>query len=293
MGSRIFAGLIVAFWVAMMAALVRVEFFPQPLAVDAVPLQRVLAKIFDNPAPADLNVFYQGEDIGSCKVDIAPLGGPESVEAAPATANNAPGYRVRSKMTIKLASFGLASYMRIDSKSVFNPRYEIENFQIETRIGDGRVDVRGDEASRKVKMVFTVGGLREQREFDFDQMKDAGLANAFGLPGLSNFGVLGAGGAAGSADGTLINTRAGQGQTAKTYLSRLKIGEDTQQVYVIESRFAETMWAKIWVNLSGQVLLVETSLGITMKAGVTELEPEFAETAGASLRSGAGTRRSR
>ena len=47
--NRVCAGFVVAFWVVMMATLVRVEFYPQPLPLDRYPTRRVLQKIFANP----------------------------------------------------------------------------------------------------------------------------------------------------------------------------------------------------------------------------------------------------
>jgi len=70
--NRVLSGLVVAFWVAMMAALVRVEIFPKPTALEALPNERVLKKIFTNPNPARLNVYYHKVDVGYCDINIQP-----------------------------------------------------------------------------------------------------------------------------------------------------------------------------------------------------------------------------
>ncbi len=49
--NKVLAGMIVAFWLAMMAALVRVEIFPKPTALETIPNERILKKIFANADP--------------------------------------------------------------------------------------------------------------------------------------------------------------------------------------------------------------------------------------------------
>ena len=47
-------------------------------------------------------------------------------------------------------------------------------------------------------------------------------------------------------------------------LTELRIGEIPQRAYLVESRLGEGMWAKMWVDMSGAILRVDTSLGLMM-----------------------------
>ena len=259
MASRIFAGCVVAFWVAMMVALVRVEFFPQPMPMDTVPAEQVMRRIFEAPEQK-LNVYYQNVDIGNCTVETAPQTLPViSTNNESSVERTRKIYSVKSSVHLKLSVFGIPSHLRMVGNTRFNARYEVENFNIHTTLGEGRVDLQGDDQTQKVKMLIDLGEVHEKREFSFDQMKGAGLASALGLPGLSNLGFLG-GGTHGRGSGQNADLK----PRTSTALTELRIGEIPQRAYLVESRLGEGMWAKMWVDMSGAILRVDTSLGLMM-----------------------------
>ena len=94
-----------------------------------------------------------------------------------------------------------------------------------------------------------------------------GLASALGASPLAPAGLLGGAASAGGL-GTL-----GQGvpqlKTA-AYNSRLQVGELVQQAYLVELSLDKGIWARTWVDASGEVLLVETSMGWTMRSDRVE-----------------------
>lgn len=269
--GRIAAGMIVAFWVGMMVALVRLEFFPEPLGVGDVPPEVVLRKVFTHEEDTRLNVFYQGSGIGFCKVEILPIF--ETASNVVVTTNEVAqarltGYNVRSELTLTLSLLGAPSRLRLVGDSRFNPAYQMDAFHLNTAIGDGTIEVRGDARTNKMMVDFEFGDLKDHRVFDFAQVRGAGLASAMGLPGLANFSFLGGGG---------MPTAFAQGgpgggnppeSSTRIYLTDLRVGTIVLRTYLVESKFDQNMWARMWISERGEVLKVETSVGLTMLADV-------------------------
>jgi len=267
--NRVLAGLIVAFWVAMMAALVRVEIFPKPTALEALPNERVLKKIFANPNPARLNVYYHKIDVGYCDINIqSRLNGRLVEQLQPGQRPDR--YEVYTDLKMNLSMFGTQTQLSLKGKSEFNPKLELDRFDIETVVGDSRVDITGNDLTKKVKVVFSYDGIHDERTFDFNQIKGAGFASTFGMPGLGNIGFLG-----GGMPGSLAASSGGGPAVTRpatiTYFDRLEIAGDSQRVYLIDTKLDDQMWTKMWVDDSGQVLKVTTSLGLEMLSdGLTD-----------------------
>jgi hypothetical protein len=258
--NKVLAGFVVTFWVAMMAALVRVEIFPKPTILEIFPTDRVLKKIFSNSEPARLNVFYHKVDIGSCTINILPRLNDKPLDQS-RPGQEPDNYEVTTDLKMKLSMFGTPTRLYLDGRSEFNQKLELSSFDIVTAVGDSRVSITGNDTTKKVKVVFIYSDIRDERTFDFDQIKGAGFASAFGMPGLGNLGFLGGGmpvGLASAANG-------GQSRPVTvTYFDKLEIAGDSQRVYLIDSKIDDQMWTKMWVDDSGQVLKVTTSLGLEM-----------------------------
>ena len=265
--NRAFAGFVVVFWAAMMAALVRVEIWPKPTILDTYPTERVLKKIFANPVPVRLNIYQDklhSEPIGFCQIEIRPkLKGALEEELLPGQQPDT--YEVMTDLKMRLSVFGMPSWFRLRGKSTFNQALELEGFDMRTKIGEGRARIVGDDLTKKVTMIFEVGDVYEERTFDFKQLQGAGFAGMFGMSGLAKFGFSGNDASSGpSIPG------AGNGEThlqseTTTYFDRIEIAGSSQRVYLIYSKAGDQMWTKIWVSESdGEVLKVSTSLGLEM-----------------------------
>ncbi len=267
--NKVLAGIVVAFWVAMMAALVRVEIFPKPTALQTFPNERILKKIFTNPDPARLDVYYHKMAIGYCSITIQPQWNDKPVE--PSKRGQEPdSYEVTTDLKMSLSMFGTQTRLYLRGTSEFNPQLELDGFDIVTTAGDGSVKINGNDLTKKVKVVFTYDGIHDERTFDFDQIKGAGFASAFGMSGLGSLGFLGGGMPAPLVAPSSVGQTATQPVTI-TYLDRLEIAGDSQRVYLIDSKVDDQMWTKIWVDDSGQVLKVTTSLGLEMlSAGLAD-----------------------
>src|SRR5882724_4644005 len=90
------------------------------------------------------------------------------------------------------------------------------------------------------------------------------------MPGLGNIGFLG-----GGMPGSLAASSGGGPAVTRpatiTYFDRLEIAGDSQRVYLIDTKLDDQMWTKMWVDDSGQVLKVTTSLGLEMLSdGLTD-----------------------
>ena len=59
---------------------------------------------------------------------------------------------------------------------------------------------------------------------------------------------------------------------------RFVFGEVTQRAHLVDLRSGDSMWAKIWVSDSGEVLLVDTSMGVTMRSDLIDGEDGAART---------------
>lgn len=264
MMGKTFATLIVVFWVTMMGALIRTELWPRS-SLGTVSSDEVMRKVFANAEPARLSIFYRGQELGYCKVDIDPQFAEDDTNVVAST-QKPTSYRVRSDIKLKLAAFRVPSSLHLRGDSHFSPRYEINRFDINTTIGDARVRIRGGEDTGKVAAEFDVGDMHERREFDFKQIQGAGLASAVGVPGLANFSFLGGGGLP-----STFGTGTGAGDAAAStqpstvvYRDYLRISGTKIRSYLIESKYGDAMWVKMWVDEQGAVLKVDTSIGLRM-----------------------------
>jgi hypothetical protein len=271
MVNKVFAGLVIAFWAAMMTALVRLDVFPSSTTLETASTERVLKKIFKSPEPIRLGVYYNNNRIGACRIDLQPvdLNDDRPEEMPPGT--KADGYRVTSDLKVRLMTFGMPARVWLRGESSLNSKLELDHFEFRTsigdgRAGDGRISVVGDEHVGKVQVSFDYAGMHDERTYAFNQVTAAGFAGTVGLPGMASFGALGGGlpglAAASSGDGSRPSP------VTTTYIDRLEVAGNLQRVYLIYSKVDDQMWTKLWVDDSGQILKLATSIGLEMRNDV-------------------------
>src|SRR5437899_788966 len=129
--NKVFAGLVIAFWAAMMTALLRVEVFPKPAADETISTRRVLKKVFSNPEPVRLDVYYKTYRIGKCRISIQPQLEAKRDNDLPA-GQGSDAYEVSSKLNVRLWVFGIPSRLALVGESVFNKNLELERFEFKT-----------------------------------------------------------------------------------------------------------------------------------------------------------------
>jgi hypothetical protein len=258
--NRVFAGFVVVFWAAMMAALVRVEIFPKPTVLDTCPTEQVLRKIFANPTPARLNIYRGkpfGEPIGSCAIEIHPqLRGND-----PPPGQEPDAYIVSSELKMRLPMWGV-SFWILNGTSTFNRQLDLEDFDVtmQTRHGGDRFHIVGNDATKKVTVSLDFGDFQDERTFDYNEIQGVGLANGLGIPGLPNLDL-----SKDNMASRVSNTGTHPHLVTTSYFDRLEIAGSWQRVYLIHSKFGDQYWTKIWVSeTDGEVLKVSTSLGFEM-----------------------------
>src|SRR5881628_4147474 len=112
MGSKALTVSIVAFWAVMMTALVRVEFFPAPTRLRAVPVAQVMRRLFANSDTQHLRVWQQDRLIGKCQLTVSPRARLYALEAPPEASPPA-AYFLTSKMLLRLQVLGVPSQFRL------------------------------------------------------------------------------------------------------------------------------------------------------------------------------------
>jgi hypothetical protein len=263
MGSKVFTGLVVAFWVVMMAALARVEFFPSPTQLTTVPVNRVLRKLFDSTEPQSLKVLYQGNEIGLATIEFTPLASPTAKPSEPL--NGAPGgYYLKASLSLDLNIFGAPSRFHLNTDSRFDARYEIKDYRIRTMLGASQVEINGRNDARKVTMTYDIGDGPQRKEYDYDQLTRPGALTDLGMPALSGLAQLAMPvGRTGMSGGP-----ADLGPVIQAYDDRITVGGISQHTYLIDCRAQAnpTYWMKCWIDDQGTILVLETSVGVTMRA---------------------------
>jgi len=141
--NKVFAGLVIAFWAGMMTALVRVDVYPTAAPLESYSTDRVLRKVFSNPEPVRLNVYYienrVEHPIGFFKISIEPPKLGNNPDGESATGPEEGTYKVTSELRMRLVPFGLPSQLLVKGQSDFNKKLELESFNFVTTLGDRRV----------------------------------------------------------------------------------------------------------------------------------------------------------
>lgn len=263
MASKAFTGLIVAFWLVMMAALVRVEIFPSATKLTAIPINRVLRKLCENNETQSLKVLYQGNEIGFSTVEIIPLAS-SSAKVGETYTGEPGGYQVKAGLGLDLNVFGTPSKFQLNTDSRFDAQYELKDYRVRTMVGASQVEINGENEARKITMTYDVGDGPKRRQLDYDQLTGPGALEALGLPGLT--------GIAGLALPMNVAGKTGDPTSLQpvihAYEDHLTIGGINQHTYLIECRSEANpaYWAKIWVDDQGTILIIDTSIGMMLRA---------------------------
>jgi hypothetical protein len=260
MVSRALSVGIVAFWLVMMGALIRVEFYSKPQRLETMPISRVLRKVFNNAEPARLHVYRDQERIGTCTLDITPLASLDARPADPITNASLGAYRVQAGF-FPLESSGpkLRADVWCDSQ------YDVQKFVLKTSWGGMQLKASGDNRTEQVDLLFEDGEVRQERHFKLGEIRSRGLSEALGvsLPGAA--GLLGMAGLPAATVGSDPAAGGIPRPTTVVYYGRVPINDLPEMAYGVEVSFNEGLRGRIWVDKSGQILLVETSLGFTMR----------------------------
>jgi hypothetical protein len=270
MTSKVFSSLVVAFWLVMMGTLVRVELFPTPAQLQNVPTERILRRVFSNPEPARMIIFYQKKPIGYSRLSIVSLTASDPT-LAPPTGPHPGMYRVEGDIRIyELPLYETGSQFRLRMNGECDAHYQLQWFSLNGALGANHLNVLGDMQKRKIHWTYDGDSGYDDREIDLNDKSGNALAGAMGLPAMANSMLVtglgmqgkpgGSGGPGGSAAPLQMNVSYG----------RLPVGELNQKTYIVESKLNDAIWAKIWVDEQGEILMVDTSIGLSMRSDLID-----------------------
>jgi len=270
-GKRIFTGFVVAFWAVMMTALVRVEFFPRESRLVPVSTTQIFDKVFKNRTVTHLDVIYQNAKIGSVNnlefvpQTVATETGPEKIT----------GYDVSGDVWLNLVIFGAPSRLRLRPiKLLFDTKYELKEFHLRTGFGESHAEINGDNATKQLTVSYDLGEGRQSRQVGYADLGDGSALTALGLPGMQTvpgFGALSLLG--GKSPGKAMQQMVSRLQT-RAYYDSLTIGGSEQRVFLINVQMDQGLgvWAKTWIDEQGNILKVETSLGLSLLSSAINTE---------------------
>lgn len=247
MAGRIFAGVVVVFWLAMMVALVRWEMLPHPVPLDGIAPERIVQRIFRRTEPSRLTLLYvQGTVtnwVGACQLDINPFPPPDAKSGD----SGAPeGYRLTGDLKMDLVMLGFPSRLRVVGEAQFDARYEVERFHVKADMADGRIELRCDDRQH-VLATFDFGEFRDRRQFDLRDLQTANLGG-LGLPGLTplarNSGVR-------ASQQRLIAAR-----------DQLRLAHGWLRCFLLEYKLDERTRLRAWISELGEILRVDTPWGL-------------------------------
>lgn len=119
--NKVFAGLVIAFWAAMMTALLRVEVFPQPTTIETFSTERIMRKVFSNPEPLSLDVYYNSSNhIGHCMIEIQPQTSDKPGDGSGST-QKVVGYKVISDLKVPAVGIRHALAADVEWREHFQP----------------------------------------------------------------------------------------------------------------------------------------------------------------------------
>lgn len=270
-GKKIFTGFVIVFWAVMMTALVRVEFFPRESRLVPVSTAQIFDKVFKNRTTANLDIIYQNAKIGSVNnLEFITLEtGPETVPT------QITGYEVHGDVWLNLVIFGAPSRLRLRPiKLLFDPKFDLKEFHLRTGFGESRADINGDNTTKQLTVTYDIGEGQQSRQVGYADLGNGSALTALGLPGLQSVPGLGALSLlGGSSPAKTMQTLASRLQT-RAYYDFITIGSSEQRAYLINVSMEQGLgiWGKAWIDEQGNLLKVETSLGLSLLSSAINTE---------------------
>lgn len=253
--SKVISFGIVGFWLVMMTLLIRSELLETKPLGYAVPVETVMQKIFDGGEASDLAIYYQGNRVGRCSLQVV------KEKKTPA-----PSYVVKSELMLDFDMFGKPVRLQSTTDSSFDQKYQMTRFHSHTVTGDSQVEMQGDLASKEVEFVMNFGdGYQEKHKLPFATLEKMGPSGAMGLFGMGGLQLPDA--AKDKTASSLLPSmgKANRGPTTSIEEAPLQIGGQKLTALMVHTKYDESLWSKVYVSPMGEVLKVETSFGVTMR----------------------------
>jgi len=248
---------IVVFWAATMAALVRVEYSEQLSPWDEVPVPTVLLKVLGNPDPLRFTLHYQNQEIGFASAEFVPI----HVRTTDASGRT-PAYRVQADLNLTMSFRSEPVRVSIATESVVTRRLDVARARVRGNIGATQFEASTAASNGALTVSYDLGDGAGAHRVDWNEAAGMAWARSLGVPAAVSRGR----------------------EITKAYHGRYNIAGTLQRAYLVETRVSDAMWARLWVDESGAVLLAETSAGITLRSDVLAAG---GSTAGRARRPGA------
>ena len=230
------------FWIVMVTLLIRSEYFAEQASLYRLPVSYVGKKIFASDTGSDLAIYYKQTLVGRLLIDPSP-----------------PGERML-KGSVKLAwpvlgqpYHGEAYYMFL-----FNPMLNVELFNLTSKSESGSLVVEGNRLKDRIDANLRIQSMTLDRHFKWSELEKTNyedMMTSLGQqPGLQQL------------PSALV---AGTARQIRWYAANasLKRNDEKVDALLIATEGNRDYWIKIWVTLSGEVLLVQASpaIGIVLE----------------------------
>src|SRR5439155_19210884 len=122
----------------------------------AVPIRLVVQRLFANHETQSLDVWYQGKDIGQCRITVTPRAKLDAKESEPVTGR--PGaYFVDANLGMHLDILGTPTPLQLDTWSWFDSQRLPKKYTVRTTVGTSRVKISGDNDTKKLDVELEIG----------------------------------------------------------------------------------------------------------------------------------------
>jgi hypothetical protein len=236
----------------MMTLLVRSELLHSKPIQYSVPVETVMQKMFDGQETSDLVISYEGSQVGECSIRIV------KDKTKPSSA-----YLVKSNLKLDFDVFGKQVRLQSSTDSEFDPKYQMTSFHSLTTTGDSKIELQGDLASKEVQLVLHFGDVREKHVLPFAMLEKMGPSGAMGLFGM---GGLQLPQSAQEMEKNTLPSLTGRSKGPITTVedTYIVLGKDKLSTLVVQTKYDDTLWSRVYVSPQGEILKVDTSFGVTM-----------------------------
>lgn len=231
------------FWIVMVALLVRSEYFPEHASLYQLPISYVGRKIFTSDTGSDMAILYKQIYVGKIFIEPSPTN--ERV--------------LKGNIRLNWPVLGKAVRAEIFFSFTFNPKLEVEEFNINSHSEDTVLNFDGSRLQDRIDANFRINGSIIEKHFKWSEMERknfedtmmSGVNDQLGLQQLPP---------------ALI---AGSTQELRWYAASANLTRHDRKVdaLLIATEGNRDYWVKIWVTPSGEILFIQTSptIGITLE----------------------------
>lgn len=234
-------GVLILFCGIMTVFLVRSEYYPEASSLHQLPPRYVVERFLRYENSSAMAVIWRGETLGSLLVRVVP--------------GKYPLIKGSAQLAVPLLSEKPRMLMEVDCLLGLNR--EMKQMRFHGKLQDIALDIFADSEKNHCEIKTKGMGLNEKREFLLTDLKKSSGSNILktitglseGIPPVPSPESL-----SGMAQHWQMNASS----------ARLSRHGDWMDVYLVEARIDANSWVKLWMSLTGELLKLESSFGLTM-----------------------------